>query len=39
MAEVPRNRGGTSRRETLEVLAEGLVSALKEGLEERSVGE
>lgn len=38
VAEVPRNRGGTQRRETLEVLAEGLVKALKEGLEERSVG-
>ena len=34
VAEVPRNRSGTSRRETLEVLAEGLVRALKEGLEE-----
>ena len=33
VAEVPRNRGGTSRRETLEVLAEGLVKALKEELE------
>ena len=38
VAEVPRNRSGTSRRETLEVLAEGLVRALKEGLEE-SAGE
>ena len=34
VAEVPRNRSGTSRRETLEVLAEGLVKALKEELEE-----
>ena len=33
VAEVPRNRAGTSRRETLEVLAEGLVRALKEELE------
>jgi hypothetical protein len=39
VAEVPRSRGGTPRRETLEVLAEGLVKALKEGLEERSAGE
>ena len=40
VAEVPRNRSGTSRRETLEVLAEGLVRALKEGLEEeRGAGE
>jgi hypothetical protein len=36
VAEVPRNRGG--RRETLEALAEGLVKALKEGLEDGSVG-
>ena len=39
VAEVPRNRAGTSRRETLEVLAEGLVKALKEELDERNVGE
>ena len=40
VAEVPRNRGGTPRKETLEVLAENLVRALKEGLEEeRNVGE
>ena len=36
VAEVPRNRGG--RKETLEVLAEDLVKALKEGLEDGSVG-
>ncbi|KAF8809818.1 hypothetical protein BYT27DRAFT_7187078 [Phlegmacium glaucopus] len=40
VAEVPRSRGGApgivGRRETLEALAEGLVRALKEGLQEES---
>ena len=39
VAEVPRNRAGTPRKETLEVLAENLVRALKEELEEVSAGE
>jgi len=41
VAEVPRNRptaGGGGRRESLEVMAGGLVRALKEDLEERSIG-